>query len=127
MKRALLTLLLCLCTSPVIADQDKQVYEGTWRTTNRKLDGKMTCVVTEVANEKWRGRFYGVWQGVAFDYVVDFAGPPSALQGTAQIDGANYVWTGELSGESFEGKFGGNRYTGYFKLEKAKRVTRSEL
>ena len=38
------------------------VFEGDWQTTNRKLDGKMTCVVTDLGSEKWRGRFYGIWQ-----------------------------------------------------------------
>ncbi len=33
------------------------IYQGTWKTTNRKLDGTMTCVITPLAKEKWRGRF----------------------------------------------------------------------
>ena len=91
-------------------------YEGTWQTTNRKLDGAMTCVVTELGSETWQGRFFGVWQGVPFDHVVRFTGPPSAVRGRATIDGANYVWTGELSSTSFNGRFGGDRYTGHFEL-----------
>src|SRR4051812_23751420 len=42
------------------------MYEGTWLTTNRQLDGRMTCVVTELAGNKWQGHFYGVWQGQSF-------------------------------------------------------------
>lgn len=97
------------------------IYEGTWNTTNRKLDGTMTCVVAELGKEKWQGRFYGVWQGVAFDYTVAFAGSPDELRGTAQIDGADYTWKGRITkGEtgSFVGNFGGNRYGGYFDLKK---------
>jgi len=101
------------------------VFEGPWHTTNRKLDGVMTCVVTDLGSENWQGRFYGVWQGVPFDYTVKFSGPPSRLHGTATIDGADYSWTGNIgSGEtvrdsqgSFKGTFGGNRYTGYFDLK----------
>lgn len=35
------------------------VYEGAWHTTNRKLDGIMTCTVSDMGTEKWKGRFYG--------------------------------------------------------------------
>ena len=107
------------------------MYVGTWRTTNRKLDGPMTCVVKDLGEDKWLGRFYGVWQGVPFDYTVAFAGPPSSLRGTAIIDGASYTWTGTITSESptsdapgmFKGTFGGSRYIGSFELkEKAARV-----
>src|SRR5689334_4830004 len=82
-----------------------RVFEGHWHTTNRKLDGTMRCVVTDLGNENWQGRFIGTWQGVPFDYTVKFSGPPSRLHGTANIDGADYSWTGvmetaEMSGDS---------------------------
>src|SRR5437763_16801406 len=99
------------------------VYEGTWVTTNRPLDGTMTCVVTELGDNQWRGHFHGVWQGQAFSYTVDFTGPPEKLRGRAVIDGADYEWTGEMSrdsGGSFNGTFGGNRYNGSFTLKRAK-------
>ena len=95
-------------------------FEGTWHTTNRKLDGAMMCIVTDLGNEQWRGRFYGVWQGVPFDYTVPFRGKPSDLRGTATIDGADYVWTGQMTEEtpqSFKGSFGGSRYMGHFDLK----------
>jgi hypothetical protein len=95
------------------------VYRGTWNTTNRKLDGEMTCVVRELGTENWEGRFYGVWQGVPFDYTVKFSGPADRLKGTANIDGADYTWTGEMSSNPsgrFRGTFGGSRYAGYFDL-----------
>ena len=96
------------------------IYEGQWNTTNRKLDGQMTCVVTEQGTEKWSGRFYGVWQGVPFDYTVPFAGPPKKLRGTAIIDGASYEWTGTITegpAGLFKAAFGGNRYLGSFELK----------
>src|SRR5687768_17309386 len=79
---------LTMCT--FAASAQDYVFEGPWHTTNRKLDGIMTCAVTDLGNEKWKGRFYGVWQGVPFDYTVAFAGKPSELKGTATIDGAHY-------------------------------------
>jgi hypothetical protein len=96
------------------------VYEGPWRTTNRKLDGTMTCAVKDLGENKWTGRFYGVWQGVPFDYTVAFSGPPDKLQGKATIDGADYIWSGSFNSDDgrFKGNFGGNRYSGYFDLAK---------
>jgi hypothetical protein len=124
---------ICLSASLMawghVAVAEDYVYEGTWNTTNRKLDGRMTCVVTDLGEEKWAGRFYGVWQGVAFDYPVTFQGPADKLRGTAVIDGASYNWTGEITTEppmSFEGKFGGSRYAGYFKLREKKSIATSE-
>lgn len=121
MRTLILTLLfftaVAWCSAAVAEDF---VYEGWWHTTNRKLDGTMTCVVTELGRDKWQGRFYGNWQGVAFDYPVTFTGPASQAHGTAIIDGAQYTWTGAISHETpgwFKGTFGGSRYEGYFDLK----------
>ena len=81
----------------------------------------MRCVVTDLGNNKWRGRFYGSWQGQKFSYRVNFSGPPNRLRGRASIDGAEYEWTGKMSkgaNGSFKGKFGGSRYTGHFSLKR---------
>ena len=110
--------------SAAVGSAQDYVFEGPWHTTNRKLDGIMTCEVKDLGDEKWQGRFHGVWQGVPFDYTVNFEGPPSKLRGTAQIDGADYQWTGSIGRETtaesparFKGSFGGTRYTGYFDLK----------
>jgi hypothetical protein len=112
-------LLMSLFTLGGEAKSEPRVYQGTWNTTNRKLDGTMTCVVTERADDQWSGRFFGVWQGVPFDHTVAFTGPPEKLRGTAVVDGADYHWTGaitEATPSRFTGSFGGSRYTGYFDL-----------
>lgn len=109
---------LASLAAPALAED--LVFEGPWRTTNRKLDGIMTSVVTETAPEQWKGRFYGIWQGVKFDYTVTFTGPESDLRGTASIDGAHYDWKGSLDRKSpgrFQGSFTGSRYTGSFDLQ----------
>src|SRR5437016_6272836 len=101
-----------------------RVFEGQWHTTNRKLDGTMRCVVTDLGKENWQGHFVGNWQGMPFDYTVKFSGPPSHLHGTATIDGADYSWTGEMGGDSqgsFKATFTGNRYLGYFDLKETGR------
>ena len=96
------------------------VYEGAWVTTNRQLDGTMTCVVTDLGDNKWRGHFHGVWFGQEFSYEVEFSGPPDKLRGQAVIDGADYEWTGQMSKGAtgrFKGKFWGSAYNGYFNLK----------
>jgi hypothetical protein len=93
-------------------------YQGTWNTTNRKLDGSMTCVVTPIAKHKYQGRFFGTWQGVPFDYKVKFTGPTSDLRGTATIEGAAYEWKGQVDRKRFKGNFEGDRYTGFFDLQR---------
>ncbi|HEX5103209.1 MAG TPA: hypothetical protein VFV87_05330, partial [Pirellulaceae bacterium] len=69
----------------------------------------------------WRGRFFGVWQGVPFDHTVTFSGPPDNLRGTATIDNAHYDWTGQIDvfqkPARFSGAFGGTRYAGQFDLQ----------
>ena len=103
------------------ASAGDRVYEGTWVTTNRPLDGTMTCVVTELGENRWRGHFSGVWHGQAFAYTVVFSGPPERLRGRAVIDGADYEWTGEMAEGSsgrFKGKYWGNRYEGSFTLKR---------
>ncbi len=96
------------------------VYRGTWKTVNRQLDGEMTCVVTPTAKHAWQGRFHGIWQGVEFDYTVDFMGPPNDLKGSAMIDGASYEWRAWITRDAMKANFAGSRYEGSFDL---KRVT----
>jgi hypothetical protein len=119
-------LLLAALASPVVARD--YVFEGTWRTTNRPLDGRMTCVVTDLGDQKWLGRFYGVWQGVAFDYNVPFSGPLSELRGTAVIDGSNYTWAARIdegTPGTFHANFDGDRYRGSFELTEQVKATSS--
>lgn len=120
-KLSALIIGLLLCGSTATAEE--MVFQGPWHTTNRKLDGIMTCVVTSLGNEQWQGRFHGIWQGVDFDYTVRFEGPPTQLHGTATIDDADYVWSGSIAPDSskgvreFKATFGGNRYSGHFELK----------
>ncbi len=102
--------------APKPADYGTRTYVGPWQTTNRKLDGIQTAVVTHLGGERWEGRFFGVWQGVAYDYTVEFSGPPERLTGKARIDGARYDWTGSITDDRFDATFGGDRYVGSFSM-----------
>lgn len=119
MKKLFLLLVFSLWS--VTASAADMFYEGSWNTVkNRKLDGTMKCDVTSVGKEKWEGRFYGVWQGVSFEYKINFSGHESNLRGTATIDGASYEWKGQMAQESpgwFKGTFTGSRYDGSFDLQ----------
>lgn len=119
MRSSLLACFLLLTCGDTSLAQD-YIFEGPWKTTNRKLDGIMTCVVTQVEQQQWLGRFYGIWQGVPFDYTVKFSGSPSKLTGVAMIDGASYQWTGSFDENApgmFRATFGGSRYEGSFVLK----------
>jgi len=121
---ATICVLIALSVLPKAAGAVDRVFEGQWKTTNRKLDGTMRCIVTDLGNEKWQGRFVGTWQGVPFDYTVKFNGPPNHLHGAATIDGADYSWTGEMGSDSqgsFRATFTGNRYQGNFDLKEIAR------
>jgi len=113
MKSLIFACLLLMGSQACAADL---VYVGPWRTTNRPLDGIMNAVVSDLGENNWRGRFYGTWQGVDFDYVVVFTGPADDLSGTAIIDGASYKWRGRLNSDGFNGTFTGDRYNGHFEL-----------
>ena len=123
MKTLICGAAVALCSAaglPIASVAEDALYEGPWHTTNRKLDGTMTCAVKDLGDSKWSGRFYGVWQGVPFDHTVAFSGPPVKLQGKATIDGADYIWSGNFNEDEgrFKGNFGGNRYSGNFDLAK---------
>jgi hypothetical protein len=123
MRNLLIGSMLVLASAATAGARDL-VYEGTWVTTNRPLDGTLKCVVTDLGNNQWRGEFSGYWGRQYFTYTVKFSGSPEKLRGQAVIDGADYDWTGEMStgpSGTFKGKFGGNRYFGSFSMkQKAK-------
>lgn len=100
--------------------QNNISYKGTWNTTNRPLDGGMSCVVSNLGDNKYRGHFYGVWRRQPFSYKVEFSGTPERVEGKALIDGASYQWVGVMNKNKLSGKFTGNRYLGSFDLRACK-------
>lgn len=100
------------------ADYGTREYVGPWKTTNRKLDGIQTAIIKHAGGENWTGRFYGVWQGVSYDYDIKFSGPPEKLVGKAVIDGASYDWSGQITDDDFRATFGGSRYVGSFDMKR---------
>jgi hypothetical protein len=107
-----------LCCGAAAKDS---VYEGKWNTTNRKLDGTLTCVVTQKSSQELQGHFYGTWQHAPFDYTVQFTGPANDLRGTAIIDGAAYKCRAWITQEGFRANFNGDRYAGSFDLKRTEK------
>jgi len=120
MKFLVFVILFFAFSLTAMGQEKDYVYEGPWNTTNRKLDGIQTAIVKSTGEDQWSGKFFGVWQGVKYDYTVKFTGKANALKGTAVIDGANYQWTGTIDQEKFEGRFTGDRYTGSFDMTRKK-------
>jgi hypothetical protein len=118
MGPSLATLVVLVAPGP--AGMNVAVFEGTWVTTNRRMEGTLSCVVTDLGGGHWRGHFQGAYQGTPFSYMVDFTDPADNLRGTAVIDGADYQWTGAIGPGApgwFKGSFTGNRYIGGFDLK----------
>ena len=122
----------------LVSPKIEGIYQGPWVTTkNKKLNGDANCEIKQTSKNRWQGRFWGVWQQVAFDYTVEFgvdtneqkprilfarekAGKTAEVpvMGTATIDGASYEWKGQLSIEEFNIEFTGSRYEGSLQLKR---------
>ena len=109
--------LILICVLASFATAEEFTYKGTWVTVkNKKLDGTMKATIKPAGGGVWNARFFGVWQGVAFDYTVPFN--EGAAGGKATIDGARYEWKGTITPEKFNGTFTGDRYEGDFQLDR---------
>jgi len=106
---------------PKPKEWNEKMFEGEWKTTkNRKLDGIMKCHVRKNGNT-YDAKFWGTWQGVDFEYNVEFEGPLENLKGKpCVIDGAHYKWQGSIINEEFKCEYTSNRYDGFFNLKELK-------
>jgi hypothetical protein len=113
-------------------------YEGAWVTTkSRKLDGTASCAIKQLSKDHWRGQFSGEWQQMPFEYTAEFSvddrskhtrlvaaetnsAKPSQVSvvGKAEIDGAHYEFSGQLSAHEFTIQFTGDRYEGAVLLKR---------
>lgn len=82
----------------------------------------MSCDVTALGKRHWQGHFYGNWQGVDFNYTVEFTGPPDNLAGVATIDGVAYQWRARMTRERLIANFTSDRYAGSFDLRAVART-----
>lgn len=117
-----LSVLFLLIVSSAIAEDYR--FTGAWQTnrsrTKQALDGPITCDFKSLGNEKYSAKFYGIWQGVPYEYDVKFTGKPDTnpreLTGTAMVDGVPYTWTGTADKAQFNGSFTSHNYVGSFSL-----------
>lgn len=102
-----------------LARGEEFIYSGPWICTKgKRIDGVMKAHVTPIKANEWKARFWGVWQGVAFDYTVPFNGADDSLIGKATIDGARYEWKGTIDRKQFKATFTGDRYDGSFDMSR---------
>lgn len=129
MLRKLLFVLLVLSSCGFAAAQK---FEGPWITPSYR--GILKCDLTDLGKDKkgvqrWKGRFYGYWQGINYSYNVQWTGPANKMKGTATIDGRPYTWTGKIlkkktksrgTVEEFTGEFRSalRSHTGTFKMSR---------
>ncbi|MEQ8791276.1 MAG: hypothetical protein RIC55_33755 [Pirellulaceae bacterium] len=117
MKNALLCVLLTLvCCGPLAAEEGAKSFSGQWKNYKFKTSGPLSCSASPKGDDAWQGRFQGTFMGDPFDYTVTFAsmtkGNQTNLQGTAELDGDRYQWTGYMKGDTLYGKFRSQK--GYF-------------
>lgn len=129
MNKYLIALLIVLLTS--FAQAEEYAFHGSWEASNRPINGPMSCEFKSLGNYKYEARFYGIWQGVPFDYPVKFTGTPVkqgdkiikiSLKGTATVDFVPYTWTGFADAENLTGTYTSHRYVGSFAMKGAKKV-----
>jgi hypothetical protein len=124
MKGTLLTVLLTLtCCCPLAAQEGVKTFSGQWKNYKYKPSGTRSCTATPQGDDAWKGRFQGKFKGDPFDYTVTFAartkGGQTNLQGTAELDGDRFQWTGYMKGDTLYGKFRSLKgYYGEFVLKK---------
>lgn len=118
MKYLIALLVVLFCS---VAQAEDYFFQGSWRADNRPIDGPMSCDFKTLGNNKYKAKFYGIWQGVPFEYNVTFSGTPDKLKGTATVDHVPYTWEGSADTDNFRGSYTSYRYHGSFTLKKAKK------
>ena len=124
--RVFLSIGVWMATASLISAAEEFVYDGSWNTTNRKLDGAMTCVATPLGQQEWSCHFFGTWQGASFDYTVSFLGPWDDLRGTALVDGANYDFRARVTRRRFPSQICGRSLHGLVRSQKKTQPRGSE-
>jgi hypothetical protein len=89
-------------------------------------DMALDCKVVELEGGKWQATFEGEC-GRPYKYTVQMqgrqAGSVVLFQGTADLgekDGGVYDWIGRANDEEFVGFFTSQKYTGHFRLQRAR-------
>lgn len=95
-----------------VAAQDAakaRTWEGNWNNRKYGTSGPLRCVATATSNTNWDARFDGTGLGKPFRYDVSFTGTTKGdrtlLQGTANVGGDTYRWTGSIKGDVLQGSY----------------------
>ena len=100
---------------------EQRTFRGKWNNRKFNSSGTMTCVAEEMSTGKWTAVFRGVFQGDPFEFEADFrsdsSGQKLSLTGQHTIRGAQYQWTGSLTGQTLRGRYrASNGFNGEFVL-----------
>lgn len=99
-----------------------KVWQGTWSNRKYNTSGPLKCTATRKDDSTAEARFEGTFMGDTFGYDVTVATKQeksrTVVEGTAQLDGDRYEWSGFVRGKVFYGQYRslkGNN--GEFRLE----------
>lgn len=91
-------------------------WSGTWKNAKAGTSGRLSCSAEPGDGDQWRATFTGEFKGSEFRHDIRMRGTPDGnavrFEGTADLDGDDYEWTGRASGNTFTGQFrsvSGNR------------------
>ena len=91
-------------------------WSGTWKNAKRGTSGRLSCNAERGEGDQWRATFTGESRGTEFRYDTRMRGTPEGsgfrFEGTTDLDGDDYEWTGRAGGNTFTGQFrsvSGNR------------------
>jgi hypothetical protein len=112
------------------ADSEDQtsakVWKGTWSNRKYKTTGPLKCTASRKDDQSAEATFEGTFMGDPFRYTIDVntrrQRDRTLVDGTAQLDGDKYEWSGYVRGKVFYGEYRslkGNN--GEFRLEEAEK------
>ncbi|MCA9249955.1 MAG: hypothetical protein KDA54_02380 [Phycisphaerales bacterium] len=113
--RMLIGLFAFLLLGTGCAESKKSDWTGTWRSEGRGPGGKLECVVAPIEGEQWRATLTGYNNNdVAYKVQLDGREKEKKIffQGRADLgdaSGAEYIWTGQMYGDTFVGFYSGPR------------------
>ena len=110
----------------VIAQEtpEEATFRGTWNNRKFGTSGPLSCTATVKDDETWEAKFQGKFMNRDFNYDATIKTSKKSgrtvLQGTATIDGDQYLWSGYVNGKELFGKFRSRKgNNGTFRLRRS--------
>ena len=99
-----------------------KAWSGTWNNRKYNTSGALTCTVVGEQGGQWIAKFTGTALGKPISYTALMTPKPSgantALSGVTKVDGFEYQWSANVSGQTLNGSYkASNGNNGEFKLQ----------